>query len=243
MNSPFWITVICAVVSRSLKHSSRTRFFLDFFRVDYWFLYATNISITRPVIHELLSKNVRNSKILQFHWHVFICTRMCMGNQSFSPVYGLTSFIGFISRTSFFRFPFPAYYTFLSRQNSTWDKDNRFQLFQHHGRILECQINVPAVVNPLTPPPQPPSPLVSLLSQNTISFKCFKTQWFWFCNIWQLLPRFSIPNDTFSNYSLHSLNFIYFGYVSKTLFKIPHLLDFQKFPNPPNYWDSRLFDT
>ena len=93
------------------------------------------------------------------------------------------------------------------------------------------------------PPPQPPSPLVSLLSQNTISFKCFKTQWFWLCNIWQLLPRFSIPNDTFSNYLLHSLNFIYFGYVSKTLFKIPHLLDFQKFPNPPNYWDSRLFDT
>ena len=84
-------------------------FFLDFFRVNYWFLYATNISITRPVIHELFRKNVSNSKILQFRWHVFICTRMCMGNQSFSPVYGLTSYIGFISRTSFFRFPFPAY--------------------------------------------------------------------------------------------------------------------------------------
>ena len=51
--------------------------------------------------------------------------------------------------------------------------------------------------------------------------------------------RLPIPNDTFSNYLLHSLTVIYFGHVSKTLFKIPHLLDPQKFPNLPNYWDFR----
>ena len=83
-------------------------------------------------------------------------------------------------------------------------------------------------------------PTLNSLSQNTVRFKCFKTQWFWFCNIWLLLPSFSIRNDTFSNYLLHSLNFICFGHASKTLFKIPYLLDFQKFSSPPKLLGLRF---
>ena len=60
-----------------------------------------------------------------------------------------------------------------------------------------------------------------------------------------------MPSDIFSYYLLHSLSFIPFIYVRKIiilqslslphLIKIPHILDFQKFPNPPNYCSNRLF--
>ena len=117
---------------------------------------------------------------------------MCMDNQSFSPVYGLISFLGSCPETPFF-----------------------LLLFLHITHSCLAR---------------------TVLGMKTTGFN-------------NISIYISIPNDTFSNYLLQSLNFIHYGHVSKTLFKIPHLSSFQKFPSPPRLlglpfiWHLRVCET
>ena len=81
-----------------------------------------------------------------------------------------------------------------------------------------------------------------ILSWNTISFTCFKTQQLSFCYIWLLLGGFKYQMihfvDIFCRYSPCTLIINHlFILAKKFYFSIPHLLDFKKFLTPPRLLD------